>query len=428
MSKTALIVDDSPLALHVLSRLLAEHGVAADTAPSAESALEYLKQRRPDVIFMDHLMPGMDGFEALEAIKANPATATIPVMMYTSQEGELYVGQARALGAFGVLPKDLKPVEVARVLKALHLIPGDRASDRAAQSMAHDHSEPGESQRVRELLEELFHQQRSALREEIRQGYQRALASTHTQLPAVAPALAPPKRLGFAGIAAIGLAVLAAIFGALYFNASRLMQETAQRSSQLIASSAELNVASAQVLGTRTAPAPSDTGLLDAVEWAVNLDGRYGFGEIPLDDVRAQKIGRLVQYLDRSGFRGMVLIEVHVGRFCMSLSSDGNLELAPSGDPATACTQLGWPSVEAVALGRRQTLGFANTVVTATNDTGIRVETASAGAERPAVEYPPMGDYLTAGEWNQTAAANHRLEIRLVPDADSLVSRGDARR
>jgi CheY-like chemotaxis protein len=46
--------------------------------------------------FMDHLMPGMDGFEAVSAIKNNPHTATIPIMMYTSQEGELYVGQARA--------------------------------------------------------------------------------------------------------------------------------------------------------------------------------------------------------------------------------------------------------------------------------------------------------------------------------------------
>jgi len=123
--KTALIVDDSRLARTVLGRLLGEHGVAADTAPSAEAALEYLKERRPDVVFLDHNMPGMDGFQALEAIKANPATATIPVMMYTSQEGELYVGQARALGAIGVLPKSLHPVEVTKVLRSLHLIPGE---------------------------------------------------------------------------------------------------------------------------------------------------------------------------------------------------------------------------------------------------------------------------------------------------------------
>ena len=105
---TALIVDDSRLARHMLKQQLAQHGIAADTAQSAEAALDYLKDHRPDVVFLDHLMPGMDGFEALGAIKANPRTATIPVMMYTSQEGEVYVSQARALGAVGVLPKTVR--------------------------------------------------------------------------------------------------------------------------------------------------------------------------------------------------------------------------------------------------------------------------------------------------------------------------------
>ena len=99
--KRALIVDDSRSARVILSRMLEQHGMAVDTAESAEQALEYLQQQRPDVIFMDHLMPGMDGFQAVQAIKADPQTATIPLMMYTSQEGELYVSQARALGAVG---------------------------------------------------------------------------------------------------------------------------------------------------------------------------------------------------------------------------------------------------------------------------------------------------------------------------------------
>ena len=47
----------------------------------------------------------------------------IPIMMYTSQEGELYVGQARALGAMGVLPKQVRPVDVSKVLYELHLLP-----------------------------------------------------------------------------------------------------------------------------------------------------------------------------------------------------------------------------------------------------------------------------------------------------------------
>ena len=75
----------------------------------------------------------MDGFEALTAIKNDPRTATIPVMMYTSQEGELYFSQARALGAMGVLPKQTKPADVSR--GALRTAaPAGRAPARRAKS------------------------------------------------------------------------------------------------------------------------------------------------------------------------------------------------------------------------------------------------------------------------------------------------------
>src|SRR5688572_2793861 len=125
-AKRALIVDDSKSARVVLSRMLQKYGIDTDAVESAETAIEYLTQHRPDVIFMDHLMPGMDGFQAVQAIKNNPQTATIPIMMYTSQQGELYVGQARALGAVGVLPKLVKPVDVSKILYQLHLLPERR--------------------------------------------------------------------------------------------------------------------------------------------------------------------------------------------------------------------------------------------------------------------------------------------------------------
>jgi CheY-like chemotaxis protein len=129
--KRALIVDDSRSARIILSRMLEQNGMTVDTAESAEQALEYLQRSRPDVIFMDHLMPGMDGFQAVQVIKSDPLTATIPLMMYTSQEGELYVSQARALGAVGVLPKTVRPVDVSRILYQLHLLP-DRRTRRTA--------------------------------------------------------------------------------------------------------------------------------------------------------------------------------------------------------------------------------------------------------------------------------------------------------
>ena len=76
-------------------------------------------------------MSGMDGLQAVQAIKNNPRTATIPIMMYTSQEGELYVGQARALGAIGVLPKQIKQADVTKVLYQLNLAVDRRGADSA---------------------------------------------------------------------------------------------------------------------------------------------------------------------------------------------------------------------------------------------------------------------------------------------------------
>jgi CheY-like chemotaxis protein len=415
MSKTALVVDDSQVARHVLTKLLASNGVTADSAESAELALEYLKHHRPDVVFMDHNMPGMDGFQALEAIKANPATATIPVMMYTSQEGELYVGQARALGAFGVLPKALKPIEVNRVLKALHLIPGDRAEDRAARSSPPD---AAEGRRVAELLEELFHQQRSALREEIREGYERALASTHTQLPPMPgpPPEEAPKRFRPSVIAAVVFGALAALFGWLYLSTTELLQETARRSSDLIASTAQLTDVNVQALGGRVAPAAGDPKLVEVIEWALNEGNTYGFDEIALSEPRAEKLRRAIEYAAGFGLGGRLALRVHVGRFCMTYSPDGRAQLAPPELPVTECEQLGWLPAEALAQGRRQTLGFANTVVDAQSGTRIRVETASAGSDDPAVPYPEVTERLLAGEWNRAAAANHRIDIRFVAE------------
>src|SRR5271155_4559810 len=127
--KRALVVDDSKSARIILSRMLEKYDIEVDMAESAEQAIEYLKGNRPDAIFMDHLMPGMDGLQAVQAIKGNPQTAMIPIMMYTSQEGELYVGQARALGAMGVLPKQVRPVDVSKVLYELHLLPDRREFD-----------------------------------------------------------------------------------------------------------------------------------------------------------------------------------------------------------------------------------------------------------------------------------------------------------
>lgn len=105
--KSALIVDDSATARIMLARVLTSMDVAVKQSKSGEEALKLLKTYTPDLIFLDHLMPGMDGFQTLKAIKSNPATRDIPVVMYTSQNALRYQEEAKALGAVGVVTKQV---------------------------------------------------------------------------------------------------------------------------------------------------------------------------------------------------------------------------------------------------------------------------------------------------------------------------------
>ena len=117
--KRALVVDDSKAAGLALRRMLEQHSVAVDLADSGESALTYLKSQVPDVIFMDHIMPGLNGLEAAKAITGDPKTAAIPIVMYTSTEGDSYLDKAKAHGAVGILPKPPKPAALAQWIHQL---------------------------------------------------------------------------------------------------------------------------------------------------------------------------------------------------------------------------------------------------------------------------------------------------------------------
>lgn len=103
--QTALIVDDSKSARFGLRKMLEKCNLSVELCESAEQAIQYLENQKPDVIFMDHIMPGMDGFEATKAIKAAERSADIPVIMCTSKEGEEYEREAASIGAFCILPK-----------------------------------------------------------------------------------------------------------------------------------------------------------------------------------------------------------------------------------------------------------------------------------------------------------------------------------
>ena len=130
MLNRVLLVDDSKSARFALRKLLEKTGLEVDVAESAEEALGYLNDNHPDVIFMDHFMPGMDGFQATEEIKQRPERSAIPIIMCTSKEDPDYVEQARAHGALDILPKPATPEALSNLLTKL----GDM--DASNESMA----------------------------------------------------------------------------------------------------------------------------------------------------------------------------------------------------------------------------------------------------------------------------------------------------
>ena len=121
-ARTALLVDDSKSARFVLGKLLKRHDFEVEMVDSAEAALSFLENHRPDAIFMDHMMPGMDGLSATSTIKSDPQTSHIPVVMCTSNDGEHYLQEARAHGALATLQKPPESGQLEEVLTVLESV------------------------------------------------------------------------------------------------------------------------------------------------------------------------------------------------------------------------------------------------------------------------------------------------------------------
>ncbi len=83
-----LIVDDSPTEVHVLKVMLEKHSHEVDSVDNAEAGIARAKDSLPDVILMDVVMPGMNGFQATRAIHRDPATQAIPVIIVTTKDQE----------------------------------------------------------------------------------------------------------------------------------------------------------------------------------------------------------------------------------------------------------------------------------------------------------------------------------------------------
>jgi CheY-like chemotaxis protein len=86
-----LVVDDDELTLRLVRRVLEEHGLVVETVTTGVAALAALERARPDLVVLDIMMPGMDGFDVLDRVKASPRLASVPVIMLTAKadDGDL---------------------------------------------------------------------------------------------------------------------------------------------------------------------------------------------------------------------------------------------------------------------------------------------------------------------------------------------------
>ncbi|HHH38844.1 MAG TPA: response regulator [Sedimenticola sp.] len=87
-SATILIVDDSPTETHVIRGIVEKGGYQVITADNGEHGVAEAAQSRPDLILMDVVMPGMNGFQATRQLSRNPDTAKIPIIMVTTKNQE----------------------------------------------------------------------------------------------------------------------------------------------------------------------------------------------------------------------------------------------------------------------------------------------------------------------------------------------------
>lgn len=115
-----LIADDDPFLRELLTHKLSAAGYMVSSARNGGEALELCREPFPDLVVLDAMMPIADGFEVLRRLKADPATANLPIIMLTALRREEDVVGALKLGAADYLVKPFIPDElVARIGRLL---------------------------------------------------------------------------------------------------------------------------------------------------------------------------------------------------------------------------------------------------------------------------------------------------------------------
>jgi twitching motility two-component system response regulator PilH len=131
----ALIIDDSATVVAALRRILRSAGYATREAMDAEQGLAMIQQEQPDLVFLDIILPGMNGFGALRVIRKDPVTQHIPVIMISGNEHATEQFYANRIGADDFMKKPFSRYEVFARIE--NLLDANRVPRRKGESGAH---------------------------------------------------------------------------------------------------------------------------------------------------------------------------------------------------------------------------------------------------------------------------------------------------
>ena len=116
---TILVVEDGLTDMQVISRYLEQAGYSVMGATTSEEAQEKITQNKPDLIFLDVILPGKSGFEICRELKNNPNTKTIPVVFCSTKNTDVDKMWGDMLGADAYLSKPVQKEELEGVLQKL---------------------------------------------------------------------------------------------------------------------------------------------------------------------------------------------------------------------------------------------------------------------------------------------------------------------
>ena len=112
-----LLAEDEPDMLRMTGARIRRAGYEVLEAEDGAAALVVAKREHPDFILLDVMMPGLNGYEVLKALKADPATADIPVVMLTAKASERDIGQSISMGSVRHMTKPVNPQELLEEIK-----------------------------------------------------------------------------------------------------------------------------------------------------------------------------------------------------------------------------------------------------------------------------------------------------------------------